>query len=530
MNRTYPMLVRRSAVPIVIATSLLLLAGCSGSSGSTATSGSSGSLTVAIPAAPDTLDPAITQSRYASAILPNYCEKLYDITPNQEIVPMLATALPTTSADGKTYTINLRSGVTFNDGTTFDAQAVKTSIDRSRTDKASAQVANLSAIQDVTVIDANTVKLTLSTPSAPLTSVLADRAGMVVSPTALTKEGSKFGTAPVCVGPFSFDSRPSSDRIVFKKSNYYYDKSKVKLDQVTFQVVTQPNIRATNLKSGDVGLAMDIAPTDVAGVQGNPGTSILTQNSLGYRGFSINVSNSHGTGVKPYTHPNTALAQSQDLRQAFVLSLNRDEINKAVYGGLEYPSCNPISSANPLYSDVNCAQQDLAKAKDLVAKSGVSTPIPVTIIIGAGDDLQTKLATVIQSMAKQAGFAVTVKPEENVTGQSDASKGNYDIYMDSWSGRVDPDQNIQVFWSPTSTINYSNSNYPDINDLLAQAAATSNLSDRKSLYRQVVELQNKYLDNVVLFHDRLVLGSSKKVKDVVFLPNDIIELKTASLS
>jgi peptide/nickel transport system substrate-binding protein len=160
----------------------------------------------------------------------------------------------------------------------------------------------------------------------------------------------------------------------------------------------------------------------------------------------------------------------------------------------------------------------------------VSTPIPVTIIIGAGDDLQTKLATVIQSMAKQAGFAVTVKPEENVTGGNDASKGNYDIYMDSWSGRVDPDQNIQVFWSPTSTINYSNSNYPDINALLAQAAATSNLSDRKSLYKQVVELQNMYLDNVVLFHDRLILGSSKKVKDVVFLPNDIIELKTASLS
>jgi peptide/nickel transport system substrate-binding protein len=524
------MLVRRSLVPFVIVTSLLLLAGCSGSSGSTAASGSGGNLTVAIAAAPDTLDPALTQSRYAAALMPTYCEKLYNITPSQSIVPMLATEMPTISPDGKTYTIKLRNGVTFNDGTPFDAQAVKTSLDRSRTDKASSQVANLSAIQDVTVIDANTVKLTLSAPSSPLTSVLADRGGMIVSPTALSKEGSKFGTAPVCVGPFSFDSRPSSDRIVFKKSNYYYDKSQVKLNQVTFQVVTQPNIRAANLKSGDVGLAMDIAPTDVAGIQGNPSTSILTQNSLGYAGFSINVSNSHGTGVKPYTHPSTPLAQSQDLRQAFVLSLNRDEINKAVYGGLEYPSCNPISSANPLYSDVNCAQQDLTQAKALVAKSGFATPIPVTIIIGAGNDLQTKLATVIQSMAKQAGFAVTVKPEENVTGGNDASHGNYDIYMDSWSGRIDPDQNIQVFWSPTSTINYSNSNYPDINALLAQAAATSNPSDRKALYNQVVQLQNKYLDNVVLFHDRLILGSSQKVKGVVFLPNDVIDLKTASLS
>jgi peptide/nickel transport system substrate-binding protein len=102
--------------------------------------------------------------------------------------------------------------------------------------------------------------------------------------------------------------------------------------------------------------------------------------------------------------------------------------------------------------------------------------------------------------------------------------------MDSWSGRIDPDQNIQVFWSPTSTINYSNSNYPDINALLAQAAATSNPSDRKALYNQVVQLQNKYLDNVVLFHDRLILGLSQKVKGVVFLPNDVIDLKTASLS
>jgi peptide/nickel transport system substrate-binding protein len=524
------MLVRRWLAPLVFAAALLA-AGCSaGGGGSTGASGTAGNLTVAIPAAPDTLDPALTQSRYAAAIMPTYCEKLFDITPDQNIVPMLATALPTVSPDGKTYTIKLRSGVQFNDGTPFDAQAVTTSLDRSRTDKASSQVANLSAIQDVSVTDPTTVKLTLKAPSAPLTSVLADRAGMIVSPTALTKEGAQFGTAPVCVGPFSFDSRPSSDRIVFKKSDYYYDKSQVKLNQVTFQVVTQPNIRATNLKSGDVGLAMDIAPADMAGIEGNPSTALLTQNSLGYRGFTINVANTHGTGVPPYTHPSTPLAQSQDLRQAFVLSLDRDAINKAVYNGQEYPSCSPISSANPLYSDPGCSGQDLAKAKQLVAQSGMPTPIPVTVIIGASDDLQSKLATVIQSMAKEAGFAVTIKPEENVTAGNDAQKGNFDIYMNSWSGRLDPDQNIEVFWSPSSTINYSNANYPDLNALLTQATVTSDTNERKALYRQIVQLQNTYLDDVVLFHDRLVLGASKSVQGVVFLPNDVLELKTASIT
>lgn len=519
-------MLRRSVVPVVF-TAALLVAGCSASTGGTGTSGTSGTLTVAIAAAPDTLDPALTQSRYAAALLPTYCDKLFDLTPSQTIVPMLATALPTVSPDGKTYTIKLRGGVLFNDGTPFDAQAVKTSLDRARTTKGSAQVANLSAIQDVTVVDPTTVTLTLSAPSAPLTSVLADRAGMIVSPTALAKEGTHFGTAPVCVGPFAFDSRPSSDRIQFKKSTYYYDKNQVKLNQVIFQVVTQPSIRAADLKAGDVGVAMDIAPTDVAGVQGNPGTYVVTRNSLGFRGFSINVSNTHGTGVPPFTHPGTPLAQSQSLREAFVLSLDRNEINKVVYNGQEFPSCSPISSDSPLYSDPGCAGPDLAKAKRLVAQSGLPTPIPVTVIVGAGDDLQTKLGTVIQSMAQQAGFAVSVKPEENVTAGSDASNGRYDVYMDSWSGRLDPDQNIEVFWSPRSTINYSNSNYPDINALLARAVATSDANARKALYKQVVQLQNTYLDNVVLFHDRLILGVSKSVGGVVFLPNDVVELKTA---
>jgi peptide/nickel transport system substrate-binding protein len=529
INRTPRVLARWSATALAC-TAALLLTGCSAPVGSPATAGGGGDLTVALAAAPDTLDPAMTQSRYAAGIMPTYCDKLYDITADQHIVPMLATAPPVIGPDGKTYTIKLRSGVLFNDGTPFDAQAVKTSLDRSRTDKRSSQVANLSSIQDVAVVDPTTVKLTLSEPSSPLTSVLADRAGMIVSPAALSKEGAQFGTAPVCVGPFSFDSRPSSDRIVFKKSDYYYDKSLVKLNQVTFQVVTQPSIRATNLKSGDVGLALDIVPADIAGIQSNPSTTVITQTSLGYRGLTINVNNTHGVGVKPFTRANTALAQSQELRQAFVLSLDRDAINKAVYGGQQYPSCSPISTENPLYADPGCPATDVAKAKQMVAQSGMPTPIPVSIMIGAGDDLQTKLGTVIQSMAKEAGFAVTLKPEEVVTAGNDAKSGNFDIYMNSWSGRVDPDQNIEVFWSPSSTINYSNANYPDLNALLKQAAAISDPDQRKALYQQIVQLQNKYLDNVVLFHDRLVLGANKNVKNVVFLPNAVIELKTASIT
>lgn len=530
--------IRRSAGALS-ATALLagMLAACgggsdstTGSSGTGQPSGGGGSLTVALGSAPDTLDPVETQSRIAGSILPNLCEKLYDIDANLKINPMLASALPTISPDGKTYTITLRSGVKFNDGTPFDAAAVKTSLERAKTDKLSAQAANLAAITAVTVVDPTTVKLTLSAPSAPLLSILADRAGMVASPTQLSKLGAKFGTAPVCVGPFAFDSRPSSDTIVLKKSQYYYDASQVKLNKVTFQVVTQPNIRAANLRSGDIQLAADISPTDVASLQGNSTTTVLSAQSLGYQLIVLNVSDSHGAGTPPFTTVNTPLAQHQDLRQAFSLALDREQINQAVYAGQEFPSCNMIPANSPLYTKETGCGPDLAKAKQLVAASGVPTPIPVTLIIQASNDLQTKLGTVVQSMAQQAGFKVTLKPEEAVTGGNDAKTGHFDAYACSWSGRVDPDQNTSIWWSPTSALNYSGANYEEINKLQASARVVTDAAQRKDQYAQLTQAGITAGNYVVLFHDRLLLGSSKKVSGVDYFSNGVIRLKTASVS
>ncbi len=532
------MVYRRSAV--ALSTTALLagaLAACGGGSGSTTgssgtgqASAGGGSITVALGSAPDTLDPVETQSRIAGSILPNICEKLYDIDANLKVNPMLAAALPTISADGKAYTIKLRSGVKFNDGTPFDAAAVKTSLERAKSDKLSAQAANLAPITGITVVDPTTVKLTLSAPSAPLLSILADRAGMVASPTQLSKLGEKFGTAPVCVGPFAFDSRPSSDTIVLKKSQYYYDASQVKLNKVTFQVVTQPNIRAANLRSGDIQLAADISPTDAASLQGNAGTTVLSAQSLGYQLIVLNVSDSHGAGTPPFTTVSTSLAQHQELRQAFSLALDREQINQAVYAGQEFPSCNMIPANSPLYTKETGCGPDLAKAKQLVAASGVQTPIPVTLIIQASNDLHTKLGTVVQSMEEQAGFKVTLKPEESVTGGNDAKTGHFDAYACSWSGRVDPDQNTSIWWSPTSALNYSGANYQDINKLQAEARVATDHAQRKQQYAQLTQAGITAGNYVVLFHDRLLLGSSKKVTGVNYFSNGVIQLKTASVT
>jgi peptide/nickel transport system substrate-binding protein len=333
----------------------------------------------------------------------------------------------------------------------------------------------------------------------------------------------------VCVGPFAFDSRPSADLIELTKSEFYYDKDQVKLDAVTFVTITQPNVRSTNLLSGDVDVANDVSPSDVAKLESDPNVDLMQVISLGYQLITINVANSDGAGKPPYKLLDTPMA-NPDIRKAFELSLDRQTINDVVYGGLKVPGCSPLSPASPWFSDVGCTTQNIDEAKKLVAASGFATPIPVTLTVKASDNDQSKLGTVIQAMAEEAGFAVTLNPSESTTGGNAAIEGDFDTYINSWSGRIDPAQNIDQFWSPTSGLNYSGADDEEVNKLLAEAAVTSDFDTRKSVYATAIKKMNENRNYLVLFHDLLLLGTGKQVSGVEYYGDGVVRLKTASLT
>ncbi len=169
---------------------------------------SRGVLTLALAEDPDPLDPTTSGTFVSRIVYVDMCEKLYDVGPKLQIVPQLATALPTVSKDRMTLTIPLKQGVRFNDGTPFDAQAVKTTFEHYLTYKESSRAGDLAPVKSIEVVDPHTVRLHLKAPSAPLLSLLADRAGMILSPTQLKKlGGAKFATNPVCVGAFKYTDR-----------------------------------------------------------------------------------------------------------------------------------------------------------------------------------------------------------------------------------------------------------------------------------------------------------------------------------
>jgi peptide/nickel transport system substrate-binding protein len=497
-----------------------------GSSGPAAAAGS-GSITVGLASAPDALDPTTASTFVGRTVFANMCQKLYDIDARLNIVPQLAASLPVITDGGRTYTIHLKTGIKFNDGTPFNAAAVQTTLEHYLTDPQSVRAAELTGLKSVSVSGPDTVVLHLSAPFAPLTSVLADRSGMILSPTQLKKLGNNFAQDPVCVGPYEFSSRPSLDTIILKKSPYYYGKSHVHLSQITFEAITDPSTMAADLESGQIQVADEVTPQNVQALQNNPNTTVEAQSSLGYDGLDINTGNVNGS-LKPYGTANNPFATHPTLREALELSLNRTQLNQVAFEGLYTPGCTPIPPNSPWAVNVPCPAQNIAQAKKLIAATGLKTPIHVSLMV-PNDPLDLQIGSIIQSMAAKAGFAVALQPLEFTTTLTKAAAGQFELYVVGWSGRVDPDQNIYSDWFPDAGLNYTGADYPALNNLLTEARASTSTTQRQALYTQAVQLMHTELNIIYLWYPKFYLGLSKNVTGVQFLPDSLIRLEFAQV-
>lgn len=344
---------RRKAVALVAVALVSLTSGCASLQSSATEVGGvrmtddrsvrdGGTLTVALNSDPDKLDPTLAQTLVGRTVFAGMCEKLYDIDEDGTFVPQLAASLPTTSADGRTVTVRLRPGLKFSDGTRLDAPAVVTSLLRHRDLPGSARSTELAPVTEAKATGPLTVRLTLDHPYVPLTGVLADRAGMVMSPAALKKYGKNFTNHPSCVGPFRFVERTGGDRIVLEKDPNYYDADHVHLDGVVYKPIPDGNVRLANLRSGDLQVGDQMAPVDVQSALTEPKLQLFNSPSLGYQGIGLNVGNVKGLGQKP-GKIDTPVGRDVRVREAFELAIDRDLLNKVVFQGMYEPACGPIS-------------------------------------------------------------------------------------------------------------------------------------------------------------------------------------------
>ena len=443
---------------------------------------------------PDILDPTMARTYVGRIVFASFCDKLFDIDEKLNIVPQLALSHEI-SDDGQEVTIKLRPGVKFHDGEPFDAEAAKFSLERHLTLPGSFRKPELATVDHVDVVDPLTIKLVLKVPFSPLIAQLTDRAGMMVSPKAVKEQGDKFGLHPVCAGPYKFVERVQQDRIVFEKFADYWNKDNVFIDRVVYLPIVDATVRLADLKSGGLDLIERVLATDIKDVRADSRIKLSTALELGYLALTINVNNDKNKGP---------LSQSEKVRQALDLSIDREAINQVVFNGEFTPGNQWVSPEHPYYQKAFPIQKrDIAKAKALLKESGAALPVSVDLMVPKGPENEA-VAQVLQSMAAEAGFDLKIRLIEFATSFKQAQAGEFQAFLIGWSGRIDPDGNSYVFLHTNAPQNDGKYSNPEADKALEDARLITDPAQRKAIYEKLTKIVLNDEPLIYLYHRKLL--------------------------
>jgi peptide/nickel transport system substrate-binding protein len=477
------------------------------------------SLRIGLQEDPDALDPMAGTSFVGRIVFAALCDKLVDVSPALDYVPQLATAWDW-AEEGRALVLHLRDGVRFHDGEALDAEAVRFNLDRYRTTPGSRRAAELRPVQAVEVVDRLTVRLRLAQPYAPLLGVLADRAGMMLSPKAVQAAGGRVADNPVCAGPFRFARRVPQDRIVLERFDGYWDAAAIKLQQVTYLPIPAANVRLANLRAGALDIMERVAPTDLKEARAQRGIRVVDSVALGYYTMSINVA--HGPKAQG------PLGDAR-VRAALEASIDRAALNQVVFEGAFVPSNQPQVPGSPFYDAAHpVPARDVARARRLLAEAG--QPRPAFTLFAVNTPVDQQVAEVIQAMAAEAGFEIRIQTLEAGAMTAATDRGDYEAAIAIWSGRVDPDANISIWLQCDGFLNWGKYCDPAFDALLAAARQRTETAARQALYRQASAIHLAARPHLFLYHYRLFWGLADKVTGFTPHPDGLIRLRGLSLA
>jgi peptide/nickel transport system substrate-binding protein len=468
-------------------------------------------INISLDADPPKLDPHQSSALVDRQVLNSLCDKLVDLNAEGEIVPMLATEWEV-SDDNLTYTFTLREGVTFHDGTEFDAEAVKFNLERGMTE-ASPRRTELESIESIEVVDPQTVKVTLKEPFAPFVSVLTDRSGMMVSPTAAQEMGDDFLSKPVCSGPFKYQDRVAGSSITLVRNDDYWQEGLPKAKTITYKVFPDANTALVNLRSGQLDITNVLPPKEVPALQDNPEFVVVNEPGLGYQGIYLN------TQQPPFDNAN--------VRKAVDILINREALVKVMFGDTATPGHSPFAPSNFAHGESDTPPDpEVEQAKQLLAEAGVSN-VSFTMKTGTSP-ANAQLAQIVQSMLQPAGINMQIEKLEFGTLLEHGETGNFQALQLGWSGRPDPDQNIYDFIVTGGKNNDAQYSNPEVDELLRQARAESDQDKRKELYARVMGILHEEVPYVYIYHPNILFGMTDDITGFTFVPDGII--RTAQLN
>ena len=430
---------------------------------------------------------------------------------DEQFNPQPVLAESWSNPDPKTYLFKLRQGVKFHDGTDFDAAAVKWNIDRLKDPATkSPRINDVAVVQSVEVVDRDTVKFNLSQPYAPLLAVLMDRPGFMVSPSAVQKLGPDFGRNPVGTGPFKLVQWTEGQGVTVERNPSYWNPAEPYLERIEFRVVTDPTVRVTMLRSGELDLIDRIDSKDVATIRENPNLKLLQFNGGAWFGWQWWVDK------PPF--------DNQLLRQAIAWGINREALGKIQWNGYGRIPPGPVTIPWAGGDAIQPIGYDPAKARSLLAQAGRGGGFEESLTV-RGQPEDTRLGELIQAQLADLGLKVnlaTISPNEWTAAQQERQ---INWTTTSWTQRADPDGLLSLLVKTKGTANTLGYSNPQVDDLLAKAAAIYDREQRRPLYQQIMQIVVDDAPFVYLWQPAYFYGVAKQVEGVPDIPDNILRVR-----
>lgn len=457
-----------------------------------------GTLVVAQPADAYSMDPA----KHSSFPTANILFQIYDglVTQGDDGQMAPALAVSWSNPDPLTWRFKLREGVKFQNGEPFNAQAVKFTFDRALDPNFKAPYfSRIAAIKSVTVVDDYTVdfKTEKPFPTMLLSLYEASFAALIVPPRyAQEKNGDALASAPIGTGPYKFVKWLKDEQVELEANPDYWG-GKPKIDKLVFRPIKETRTRIAELKSGGVGLAVDIPPEDVKSLEsGDTKIETVASDFLYFLAFD--------------TTRDTPLKDKR-VRQAINYAVNVEAIQQALLNGMGNRIALTLPTNAFAYNpEWKPYPYDPAKAKELLAEAGYKDGFTIPLMTRKGRFL--KDAEIVEATAgflAKVGIKADIKYlEPGVWGQVSEKKGREGITFPGWSGR-DPN----LVWDPLLKTGQYQSYFSNaqLDDLLAQGASTINADERKAIYEKAAVIIKEEAPHLPMIQPPLIYGLNAKL-------------------
>ena len=497
---------------LLAATITTLLAACGGNQPQTEVT-TQNVLTIAQMGDARTMDPHQGNDGLSLRVNRQIYSRLVESNGDMNIVPGIAKSWK--QIDSVTTEFTLRTGVKFHDGTELTASDVKFSLYRMMESPRIAFV--MPPIKEVAVVDEHTIRIITHQPFGPLLNHLSHPALAIVSQKQVEKWGDEYMNHPVGTGPYQFSEWHKGDRLVLKRFDDYFMEAPA-FSEMVFRSIVEDSMRTIALETGEIDIALDIAPIDKDIIKNNDRLRLIEKPSLSnvFIGFNNDKE----------------LFANQNLTRAINHAIDRQAIIDVVLNGAANIATSSIAPGVFGFTpDTQPYSYNLEKAKEYFEKSGLQKglPIELTVIEGNRD---RQIAEIIQAQLRKIGIQVAINTLEAGTFWEETGAGKHDMLLSSW-GTVtgDADYGLYAMYhsgAKGSAGNRSFYNNPEVDRLLDAGKAETNLEKRLEIYRKAQQIIVHDAPDVMLYNTILSVGTQAHIEGLNLHPVTLHDFSTVT--